>query len=94
MPAETVNQMNPGSVVIDLASSSGGNCEPSEDQKTIKVNGVTVIGDSNLPARMPQHASLLFSNNVMNYLTYMIKDGAINMDMDDVIIGGSCISKA
>jgi len=94
LPAETVHQMRPGSVVIDMASSSGGNCGPSEDQKTITVGGVTVIGDSNLPARMPQHASLLFSNNVMNYLTYMIKDGEINMDMDDEIIGGSCISKA
>jgi len=94
LPTETVNQMNPGSVVIDLASSTGGNCDPSVDQKTIVVNGVTVIGASNLPARMPQHASLLFSNNVMNYLTYMIKDGRINMDMDDEIIGGSCISKA
>jgi len=94
LPKETVEQMNPGSVVIDLASSTGGNCGCSEDEKTIHVNDVCIVGDSNLAARMPQHASLLFSNNVMNYLTYMIKDGSINMDMEDEIIGGSCISKS
>lgn len=94
LPNETVEQMNPGSVVIDMASSSGGNCALSEDQRTISVNDVCIIGNSNLAALMPQHSSLLFSNNVMNYLTYIIKDGAINMDMEDEVIGGSCISKS
>ncbi|MBT8221375.1 MAG: NAD(P) transhydrogenase subunit alpha [Bacteroidia bacterium] len=93
LPKSTVEKMRTGSVVVDLASSTGGNCEVSEDDKVISHHGVTIIGNSNLADTMPQHASLLYSNNVLNFLKYAVKEGAINYDMEDEIIGGSCISR-
>jgi NAD(P) transhydrogenase subunit alpha len=91
--ADTVRQMRPGSVVVDLAASTGGNCELTKDGQTIQVNGVTIIGDSNLAAKMPQDASTLFGNNVTNFLKLMIgKDGSLNLDFNNEIIRGSCIA--
>lgn len=95
LPKSTVEMMKAGSVVVDLASSTGGNCELSKDGASITTpNGVTVIGDSNLAASMPQHSSLLFSNNVLNFLQYIIKDGSVSTDHEDEIVKGSCISLA
>ncbi|MFI5173149.1 MAG: NAD(P) transhydrogenase subunit alpha, partial [Chitinophagales bacterium] len=92
---ETVMQMKPGSVIIDLAASTGGNCELTENNKTIKVNGVTIIGDSNLPATMPYDASKMFGKNIINFLKIMIdKDGAINLNWSDDLITGTCIAHA
>lgn len=91
--AETVAQMRPGSVIVDLAASTGGNCEATQNNQTIQYHGVTIIGDSNLAARMPQDASTLFGNNVANYLKLFIKNGTLNLDFDNEIIRGSCIAK-
>ena len=90
---ETVEQMRKGSVIIDLAASSGGNCELTRNNETIIHNGVQIVGNSNLAALMPQDASFLYSNNVLNLLKILIKDSAINLDMDNEIIRGSCITK-
>lgn len=68
LSASTVESMRPGSVVVDLAADSGGNCELSEAGKTIVHQGVTIVGDSKLAASLPQDASSLFSNNVFNFL--------------------------
>jgi NAD(P) transhydrogenase subunit alpha len=87
--AETVEQMMPGSVVVDLAASTGGNCALTQDGKIIQHQGVTILGDSNLPALMAEDASKLYSNNVVNFLKYWIKDGAMNLDLSDEIIGGA-----
>jgi NAD(P) transhydrogenase subunit alpha len=92
VPASTVEQMKPGSVIIDLASSTGGNCELSEDNKTVQRHGVTIVGNSDLPALMPQDASQLYSNNVVNYLKLLAKDGALHLDLDNEIIRGSFIT--
>jgi NAD(P) transhydrogenase subunit alpha len=89
---ETVNQMRAGSVIIDLASSTGGNCELSKDNETIVVNGVTIIGNSQLPAQMPQDASFLYSNNVLNFLKTMVREGNLNADFNNEIIKGACIT--
>jgi NAD(P) transhydrogenase subunit alpha len=89
---ETVNQMRAGSVIIDLASSTGGNCELSKDDETIIVNGVTIIGNSQLAAQMPQDASFLYSNNVLNFLKTMIKEGNLKVDFSNEIIKGACIT--
>lgn len=92
--AETVGQMRPGSVIVDLAASTGGNCELTQNDKTIQINGVTIIGDSNLAARMPQDASTLFGNNVANFLKLLIaKDGSLQMDFNNEIVKGSCITQ-
>ncbi len=91
--ADTVSQMRPGSVIVDLAASTGGNCESTQNDKTIQHEGVTIIGDSNLAARMPQDASTLFGNNVANFLKLFIKNETLNPDFNNEIISGSCIAK-
>jgi NAD(P) transhydrogenase subunit alpha len=92
--ADTVAQMRPGSVIVDLAASTGGNCECTENNKTVVINGVTIIGDSNLAARMPQDASVLFGNNVANFMKLLIaKDGSLQMDFNNEIVKGSCINQ-
>lgn len=91
--ADTVGQMRPGSVIVDLAASTGGNCELTQNDQTIVHNGVTIIGDSNLSARMPEDASVLFGNNVANFLKLMIgKDGTLQIDFANEILKGSCIT--
>ncbi len=87
----TVENMKPGAVIVDLASSTGGNCELSEDNKVVNHNGVIIIGDSNLQATMPQHASQLFSKNIQNYFKTFLTDGAINIDLENEIMKSSCI---
>jgi H+-translocating NAD(P) transhydrogenase subunit alpha len=87
---ETVNSMKPGSVIIDLAASSGGNCELTENGKTIVVNGVHIVGKSDYPAEMPSDASKMFGCNVINLLKIMIdKEGKLNLNMQDDIINGT-----
>ena len=87
---DTVMQMNPGSVIIDLAASSGGNCELTQNEKKIEVNGVTIIGKSDYPSDMPSDASKMFGNNIINLLKIMVdKDGNIVLNMDDDIIAGT-----
>ena len=90
---DTVNHMKPGAVIVDLAASTGGNCALSQNEKTINHNGVTIIGDSNLPDLMPQDASTLYSNNILNFLKHIVRDGKINLNSEDEILSKSLISK-
>jgi NAD(P) transhydrogenase subunit alpha len=92
VPASTVKQMKPGSVIIDLASSSGGNCELSKDNEIVKAHGITIYGNSNLAALMPQDASTLYSNNLYNFLKHITKEGQLDLRMDDEIIAGARIT--
>src|SRR5690606_38408662 len=62
-----VEEMKPGSVIVDLAAEGGGNCELTENEKIVKYNGVTIIGDSHLESKMPMHASQLYSRNIFNF---------------------------
>ncbi len=89
VPKETVEKMKPGSVIVDLASSTGGNCELSEDNAVVRQHGVTIIGNSQLAALMPQDASHLFSNNLLNLLKYIVKEGQLNLDLKDEIVRGA-----
>ncbi len=93
LTAETVRKMKPGSIVIDLAASSGGNCELSKPDATVVHNGVKIIGNSNLPSEMPRDASFFFSNNAANYLKLMIKDGVLNLDLKNEIIEKTLLIK-
>lgn len=89
---ETVKKMKPGSVIVDLASSTGGNCELTKDNQTEQVNGVTIIGNSNLADEVPMHASQLFSKNIFNFVkTFISEEGQLEFDMENVIIKSSCI---
>lgn len=86
-----VEEMRPGSVIIDLASVMGGNCELTKDQETVHYNGVTIIGNSNLASTMPGDASKMFSKNIYNFLKLLVQDGKIQLNWDDEIISGTCI---
>ena len=89
---EAVNGMKRGSVVIDLAGSTGGNCALSEADKTIERNGVTILAPTNLPATVPVHASQLYSRNVTAFLSLLIKDGELQIDLKDDVVGPSCVT--
>ncbi len=82
----TIKSMNRGSVIIDMASSSGGNVELSEDDKTIKTKGVTIIGDSNLFNQMAPQSSFMYSNNICNFLTFVLKEGVENIPYENEIV--------
>jgi H+-translocating NAD(P) transhydrogenase subunit alpha len=88
----TVEAMKPGSVVIDLAASTGGNCEFCENGKTVVVNGVKIIGDSHMPASVPRDASAMFSKNILNFMKIAAPQGEILLNFEDDIIEGSCIT--
>ena len=90
---ETVEGMMPGAVIIDLAASTGGNCEVTQNGKTIVHNQVTIIGKSDYPSDMPFDASKMFGNNLINFLKLMItKEGGLNLNFDDDIVKGTCIT--
>ena len=89
IPTSMVDAMKPGSIVMDLASENGGNCELTQKDEIIDHNGVTIDGTSNIPGTMPVHASELYAKNITALLTYMIKDGQLNLDLEDEIISGS-----
>jgi NAD(P) transhydrogenase subunit alpha len=88
----TVEAMKPGSVVVDLAASTGGNCELTENGKTIFANGVKIIGDSYLPSTLPRDASAMFAKNVLNFLKILAPKGEAVLNFEDDIVEGTCIA--
>jgi H+-translocating NAD(P) transhydrogenase subunit alpha len=84
--------MKPGSIIVDLAGSTGGNCALSKPGETIDVEGVTIFAPLNLPATVPVHASQLYSRNLTAFLTPLIKDGELKIDMADDVVGPSCVT--
>jgi NAD(P) transhydrogenase subunit alpha len=91
---ETVKEMKAGSVIVDLASAAGGNCQLTEPGKTIVTHNVTIIGHKNLPSTMPFDASKMYGKNIITFLKNMIKEGNIQLNFDDEIISGTCIAHA
>ena len=89
---EMVKAMRPGSVIVDLASETGGNVELTQEGKDVDVAGVTIIGTRNVPSTMPLATSQLFARNVMNLLLHLVKDGAMALDFQDEITKGSCVT--
>ena len=91
---ETVESMKPGSVIIDLAASTGGNCELTRDGETIIHGGVNIIGNSNFANDMPSDASKMFGKNVLNFLNLMISpEGELNLNWEDDLIKGTCVTR-
>ena len=80
-----VNKMKPGSVIIDLASSTGGNCELTKDSKIVVKNGVKILGNSYLASELSHDASNLFSNNVFNFISYIIREDNLIDEKDDIL---------
>ena len=91
---EMVAQMHPGSVIVDLAAEQGGNCACTEPGKDVVRNGVTIIGPINLPSSMPVHASQMYAKNILTLLQYMLKDGELQLNFEDDIIGSTCVTHA
>ncbi|MDX6692249.1 MAG: H+-translocating transhydrogenase subunit alpha [Solirubrobacteraceae bacterium] len=92
--AESVKNMKPGSVIVDLAGETGGNCELTEPGKTVVKYDVTIVSPLNLASSMPEHASSLYSRNVQSLLELLVDDeGQLNLNFDDEIIAGACITR-
>jgi NAD(P) transhydrogenase subunit alpha len=87
---EAVRGMKRGSVIVDLSGTTGGNCALSQPGETIDVNGVTIMCPLNLAATIPVHASALYSRNLTTFLSEMIKDGELNVDLNNDVVGPAC----
>lgn len=87
-----VDGMKRGSIIIDLAGSTGGNCALSQADVSVERDGVTIIAPTNLPATIPVHASQLYSRNVTSFLSLLIKDAQLQIDMNDDVVGPSCVT--
>jgi NAD(P) transhydrogenase subunit alpha len=91
---EAVNGMRRGSVVVDLAGATGGNCALSKADEVVEREGVTIFAPTNLAATVPVHASQLYSRNATAFIALLIKDGALNVDLTDDVVGPSCVTHA
>jgi NAD(P) transhydrogenase subunit alpha len=89
--AAMVDGMGPGSILVDLAADSGGNCELTEAGKEVVRGEATIVGMANPPSGMPTHASLLYARNVMNLLALLAQEGTVAPDWDDEIVTGTCV---
>lgn len=87
-----VSTMKQGSVIVDMAAETGGNCEATVAGEVVTVDGVAVVGATNLAGSIPHHASLMFSRNVLTLLQHMTADGSVVIKLDDEIVGPMCIS--
>jgi NAD(P) transhydrogenase subunit alpha len=90
---EMVHGMAPGSVIVDLAAERGGNCELTQAEKTINVNGVTIVGEINLASTVPYHASQMYARNVVTFLQLLAKGGKLNLNMQDDIIRETLVTQ-
>ncbi|HSI96820.1 MAG TPA: Re/Si-specific NAD(P)(+) transhydrogenase subunit alpha [Gaiellaceae bacterium] len=93
IPASAVERMQPGSVVVDVAAETGGNCELTVPGEIVERGGVTVVGTTNLPSLMAHHASQLYSRNVAALLQHLAPEGELVLDWDDEITAGACVTK-
>ncbi len=91
--AEAVAGMAPGSVIVDLAAERGGNCELSQAGQTVVAHGVTILAPLNLPSEVPTDASLMYSKNICNFLTYIVKEDKVVFNLDDEIIRDTLITR-
>ncbi|HEX7847877.1 MAG TPA: Re/Si-specific NAD(P)(+) transhydrogenase subunit alpha [Chitinophagaceae bacterium] len=90
---EMIKAMRDGSVIIDIAAATGGNTELTKNNETVVYNGVSIVGDSNLPSSMPADASKMYGKNVLNFLQLIItKEGNIDLNWNDDLVKGACIT--
>src|ERR1051326_532181 len=92
MDEDAINGMRRGAVVIDLAGATGGNVTVSKPDELVERNGVTIMAPTNLPGTVPVHASQLYSRNVTAFLNLLIKDGELHIDLNDDVVGPSCVT--
>src|SRR5579871_5718330 len=91
--ADMVKNMAPGSVIVDIAAERGGNCELTQMGQTITAHGVTIIGTINLASTVPYHASQMYARNLTTFLTYMVKDGKLQLNRQDEIIRETLVAE-
>ncbi len=94
IPASAVQAMRPGSVIVDLAAETGGNCELTAPGEEVVREGVTIVGLTNLAALMPTHASQLYARNVSALLQHLAPNGELALDFSDEITAGACVTRA
>ena len=92
--AAAVQGMKPGSVIVDLAAETGGNCELTQPGSEIVRNGVSILGPLNLPGTVPLHASQMYAKNVAAFLGHIVQDGKLRLDFEDQIIRDTCVTHA
>ena len=92
--SEMVEAMQPGSVIVDMAVSSGGNVEGSKNGETVEINGVKIIGNENLPGEVPTHSSQVYANNVFNLIDefWNDDDASFNFDLEDEILSNCLVT--
>lgn len=90
---EMVKGMHPGSVVVDMAAERGGNCELTEAGKAIQKHGVTIVGPINLATDIPYHSSQMYSKNLTNFMAQLVKEGKLELNMEDEIIRESIVTR-
>ena len=85
--------MKNGSVIVDIAASTGGNTSQTKNNETVRYNGVSIIGNSFLPSAMPSDASKLYGKNILNFLQLIIdKEGNLNLNFEDDLVKGTCVA--
>jgi NAD(P) transhydrogenase subunit alpha len=84
--------MSPGGVIVDLATERGGNCELSQADARVVEHGITILGPTNLPSEVPNHASQMYSNNVTKFLLNLIKAGQVELNLEDEIIRDTLVA--
>ncbi len=91
--ADMVRNMRPGSVIVDLASERGGNCELTRTDEIITEHGVTIVGTTNLPSMMPMDASQMYAKNVVTFLQSIVKDGKFTIREDDEVVEATLLTR-
>jgi NAD(P) transhydrogenase subunit alpha len=90
--AAAVKAMKPGSVIVDLAAAKGGNCAATQADQDVNVDGVLVLGHTNLPAEIPAHASQMYAKNLITFLKHLLNEGKIELDLEDEITSGALLT--
>jgi NAD(P) transhydrogenase subunit alpha len=88
-----VKGMAPGSIIVDLAAERGGNCEITEAGKTVVKHGVTIMGVINLASEVPYHASMMYAKNITTFLTHLVKDQKLNLNLEDDIVRETMLTR-
>lgn len=91
---EAVQAMKPGSVVVDLAAANGGNCALTEADQVVERHGVHIVGHTNLPATVPNHASQMYARNLVTFLDHLLEEGELRIDLEDEITAGTLVTHA
>ncbi len=93
VPAEAVEGMAPGSVIVDLAAEQGGNCELTKPDETVEVNGVRIMGPTNLPSAVAFHASQMYAKNVSSFVLHLVGEGGLRLNVEDEIVRETMVTR-